>query len=121
MACLRVRTIMANSATSEGPRVSYIWSKQLQQVADQLPSNLGRSSVVHDLIHSFGLLGDDPHSSSGDAPDGSNAPERQATVSKRARVVAPLSTFGTREQLLRYHDQTYVGWFSRQSLPASRR
>lgn len=37
-------------------RVAYIWSKELQGYSDKLPSNIGRSSMVHDLIKSFDLL-----------------------------------------------------------------
>lgn len=37
-------------------RVSYLWSPSLQRLSDDLPSNVGRSSTVHDLIKSLGLL-----------------------------------------------------------------
>lgn len=37
-------------------RVSYLWSPSLQRLSDDLPSNVGRSSMVHDLIKSLGLL-----------------------------------------------------------------
>jgi len=38
------------------PRVGYIWSKESQHVADCLPANPGRSSLVHGLIHTLDLL-----------------------------------------------------------------
>ncbi|OXC68348.1 hypothetical protein AYX13_03051 [Cryptococcus neoformans] len=37
-------------------RVSYLWSPSLQRLSDDLPSNVGRSSMVHDLIKSLNLL-----------------------------------------------------------------
>lgn len=37
-------------------RVVYVWSEDLERAANHLPSNIGRSSVVHDLVRSFDLL-----------------------------------------------------------------
>ncbi|KAK8864566.1 hypothetical protein IAR55_001816 [Kwoniella newhampshirensis] len=48
-----VEPVKASSSTR---RVAYIWSKELQDVADDLPSNVGRSSMVHGLVESLGLL-----------------------------------------------------------------
>jgi hypothetical protein len=61
--------------------VKYVWSKLLQDVCDQLPANLGRSSMVHDLIRAFGLLRD---------------------------VVEPDMELGSRMALERYHDPSYL-------------
>ncbi|BEJ16308.1 hypothetical protein CspHIS471_0509130 [Cutaneotrichosporon sp. HIS471] len=36
--------------------VAYIWSAELQRAADQLPANVGRSSLVHGLVRALGLL-----------------------------------------------------------------
>lgn len=67
--------------------VAYVWSQEQQSIADQLPANVGRSSVVHSLVRSLGLLEE----------------------CNGARVIAPDPTLGTRERLLRYHTPAYVG------------
>ncbi|CAK9781091.1 Arginase/deacetylase [Cutaneotrichosporon oleaginosum] len=36
--------------------VAYIWSPELQRAADELPANVGRSSLVHGLVRALGLL-----------------------------------------------------------------
>lgn len=36
--------------------VAYLWSEELQRVADELPANQGRSRLVHGLIHALGLV-----------------------------------------------------------------
>nr|XP_031863426.1 uncharacterized protein CI109_001302 [Kwoniella shandongensis]KAA5530498.1 hypothetical protein CI109_001302 [Kwoniella shandongensis] len=46
----------SSSSSSSSSRVAYIWSQDLQDVADDLPSNVGRSSMAHGLIDSLGLL-----------------------------------------------------------------
>lgn len=66
--------------------VSYVWSEDLQRVCDQLPSNLGRSSLLHDLHRTIGLLDDE-----------------------NVRVVEPDLELGSRERLERYHDASYIG------------
>ncbi|WVQ82090.1 hypothetical protein IAT38_004218 [Cryptococcus sp. DSM 104549] len=43
-------------ASQSQQRVAYIWSPELQHVSDDLPSNVGRSSMVHGLIQSLKLL-----------------------------------------------------------------
>ena len=106
--------------------VSYIWSQQLEDVANDLPSNIGRSSVVHSLVRELGLL-DDIDSQVVELPgsDGcvkesderrevstaSHTPDllESATSCRRARVVKPDMTLGTRDRLLRYHSGSYVG------------
>jgi hypothetical protein len=65
-------------------RVAYVSSPSLVAVADKLPANVGRSSLVHELIDALGLLGD-------------GGAER--VNSERA----------TRSDLVRYHDARYVG------------
>ena len=105
-------------------RVSYIWSEELQAVSDQLPSNIGRSSVVHDLIDAFGLLhhgkdsnndGPEPGADSGaehgqDGQTGiARASETSPETDGRAQVVPPDLELGTETMLKRYHDITYVG------------
>ncbi|GMK55280.1 hypothetical protein CspeluHIS016_0203360 [Cutaneotrichosporon spelunceum] len=40
--------------------VAYIWSAALQRAADELPANVGRSSLVHGLIRALGLLENPP-------------------------------------------------------------
>jgi histone deacetylase 8 len=39
-------------------KVSYVYSPELIRIVDHLPSNLGRASIVHELIRSYGLLDD---------------------------------------------------------------
>lgn len=105
-------------------RVSYIWSEELQAVSDQLPSNIGRSSVVHDLIDAFGLL----HHARASNHDGSEsrvvqeakdgqdgqtdiarASETSLETDCRAKVVSPDLDLGTATMMKRYHDVAYVG------------
>lgn len=104
---------MSDSESSCKPhRVAYIWSEELQHVADQLPSNIGRSTVVHDLIKSLDLLdivGDDNQCHVSEY--GYGAKENHGPIGRRARVVEPdVERFGRREHLERYHDKKYVGW-----------
>lgn len=72
--------------------LAYIWSPALQQSADLLPSNIGRSSFVHALSNALGLL-DDTHE----------------TGSGRAYIVHPDPSLATADQLRRYHTPAYVG------------
>ncbi|WVR06889.1 hypothetical protein IAU60_003925 [Kwoniella sp. DSM 27419] len=46
----------ADGKAKEPLRIAYIWSEELQEVADDLPSNVGRSSVVHGLIRALDLV-----------------------------------------------------------------
>lgn len=69
-------------------KVAYIWSPTLQHAADQLPSNIDRSSMVHSLVHALDLWGEDD---------------------TRAAVIPPDPTLATAEQLQRYHSPAYVG------------
>ncbi|GAA5915983.1 uncharacterized protein JCM6883_006241 [Sporobolomyces salmoneus] len=75
-------------------RVTYIHSPELQRVGDALPSNLGRASLVHSLISSYGLLDD------GEAED--DVTEGLAI----AKVVEPVRA--RREELLSFHDEDFI-------------
>ena len=74
--------------------VAYIHSSALIQAADDLPSNLGRASLVHDLIEALNLL---------DTGDGGS----ESALGARARVVQ--SKTATRLDLERFHDPGYLG------------
>ena len=37
-------------------RVAYVWSQEMQDVAGDLPANIGRSSLVHGLVNALDLL-----------------------------------------------------------------
>lgn len=96
-------------------RVAYIWSEELQTAADQLPSNLGRSSVAHNLITTLDLLqvdGQDRGSThdniQGDQA-GKVADDGLADDLRRAKIVHPDARLGNEEYLKRYHDAKYVG------------
>ncbi|KAM0748508.1 Arginase/deacetylase [Meredithblackwellia eburnea MCA 4105] len=79
--------------------VVYIHSKSLITAADQLPANVGRASLVHNLIHALGLLQEDgeEEEEEGDGP----REER-----KRALVVT--SEPATRKQLEKFHDPKFL-------------
>lgn len=100
-------------------RVAYLWSEDMQAAADQLPSNLGRSSVVHDLIRDLDLLdnGGVPRDLERDGRQG-DAGRRSGGVGARgdllrARVVRPDIQLGNEDNMKRYHDPKYVGPFMR--------
>jgi len=76
-------------------RVSYIHSKELIRVADQLPSNIDRASLVHNLISNYDLL---DHDLTEGAVDGGE---------QRARVVEPVEA--TKEELCAFHDEEFIG------------
>jgi hypothetical protein len=91
-------------------RVAYIHSSRLQATADLLPSNIGRSSVVHNLIHALGLL--DRAASRDTAGDGSlsnGAAGSEVELETMASVVQPDLELGDEVALRRYHDAAYVG------------
>jgi len=84
-------------------RVTYIYSRDLTRVADQLPSNLGRASLVHNFISSYDLLDNDT---------------TEGTVNggeQRARLMKPMEA--TREELCAFHDEEFIGKFAHYSLP----
>lgn len=64
-------------------KVGYAFSDELVLAADRLPSNVGRSSLVHGLVAAYGLL---------EAPN---------------IVVLPV-TAASRSELLAYHGKDYV-------------
>ncbi|WVQ99541.1 hypothetical protein IAU59_006677 [Kwoniella sp. CBS 9459] len=120
------------------PRIAYIWSKELQDVCDDLPSNVGRSKMVHGLIRSLDLVkendgslyndetesesqegvidGEDEEPMESGPANNSNGmkttPIPQLSTnggaSSKAKLVPPDEGLGTKECLLRYHDRTYV-------------
>lgn len=113
---------------SDPPTVAYIWSKTLQEAADQLPYNLGRSTLVHDLIRSLDLLdvtsgcpssntderGEEDFDRNEDEEAAMHLRSRSIEKGKgrmrsRARVVEPDMSLGTAQSLRRYHDSDYVG------------
>ncbi|QRW10641.1 histone deacetylase family protein [Ceratobasidium sp. AG-Ba] len=67
------------------PRVAYILSQELAQVSSLLPSNRGRSGLVHTLANSYGLF----------------KPENGRCVVVRPRKVE-------RKELERYHEKGYL-------------
>ena len=97
-------------------RVSYVSSPSLTSLASQLPSNIGRSRLVHDLVRALGLLRDDDEEEleGQDGRDGEDPEGRGPSPPPRATVVAPLKV--GRKDLGRFHDLDYVGQSS-PSLP----
>ena len=112
--------------------MAYVWSQELQDVADDLPANQGRSSMVHGLMQVLDLLqeqradeiprsaardaaeakdGDSDNESVGDdAGDSSNRPEIiLPRMTGKATIVPPKLEFGSPSELKRYHDAKYVG------------
>ncbi|WWC70151.1 uncharacterized protein I206_104098 [Kwoniella pini CBS 10737] len=83
-------------------RVSYIWSQELQDVSDDLPSNIGRSSLVHGLIRALDLL--EEISMDEETTEASANPSKL----KKAMIVPPDESLGTEECMLKYHDKDYV-------------
>lgn len=91
------------------PRVVYVSSAQGRSYADRLPSNIGRSSIVHALIQSLDLVEDD---TTNDNDDDESISTSQSTLGKedkpsnRARAVEPIPA--GRSDLSRFHDRDYV-------------
>ena len=99
-------------------QVAYIWSQELQDVADCLPANAGRSSLVHGLIYALELLdtSHDPvsadfegRSASPTLSDHVNTANGAHHAGSRALVVPPNPALAIKASLLRYHDAAYVG------------
>jgi hypothetical protein len=96
-------------------RVAYVWSEELQNAADELPSNIGRSSVVHGLIQALDLLHDDQYrDDSFSGPQGGHKRRRSPGLDpssgrRKAWVIPPDHQLGSRDSLKRYHDENYVG------------
>lgn len=78
-------------------RVSYVTSGEARRAADSLPTNKGRASLVHSLIHSLDLLDDR-------ACDSTASTEASPP---KAKLVAPAEA--SREDLLRFHSKDFVG------------
>lgn len=94
-------------------RVAYVSSPSFTSLASQLPSNIGRSRLVQDLVRALGLLkGEDEEEMGGD--NGHKQEEGRDPSPPRATVIAPLKV--GRKELGRFHDLDYVGE-SRLSLP----
>ncbi|RSH88876.1 hypothetical protein EHS25_002538 [Saitozyma podzolica] len=121
---------------SDSPLVAYIWSQTLQEAADQLPYNLDRSTLVHDLIRSLDLLdgtsGSSPTDEHGEGDSDRHEDEETAlhlrsrsiekgkgNLRSRARVIEPDMSLGTAQSLRRYHDSDYVEFVLRESYPQS--
>jgi hypothetical protein len=82
-------------------RVAYVSSRALLVAADRLPSNLGRASLVHQLIKSFNLISLSPND---------DAEENQANRSAHNNhLIHVRSIPATREELLEYHDEEFIG------------
>lgn len=84
--------LLARLRMTVARRVAYVHSDKLIRAADCLPANEGRASLVHSLVDAFSLLDDG---------DGS----REGLV--RAEVVEP--ELASRSELLRFHDERYIG------------
>jgi hypothetical protein len=82
--------LLARPIVMQSARVAYIHSQRLEQLADVGTYPQGRSSVVHALVRCSGLVGD------------VHCPSLST-----ATVVAP--TPATRDDLLSYHSQDFVG------------
>lgn len=89
-------------------RVAYIHQDNLQLSADALPSNIGRSSLVHSLIKSLNLLelvDDDEDIDTSELLEDI----KECSQLPRARVVE--SEPASRSQLSAFHDTSYLGEF----------
>lgn len=95
-------------------RVAYVTSPELTQLSSYLPSNIGRSRQVHDLVHALGLLEDNDCDG-----DSDNEPQRDGSADEedgpspaqlvRATVRSPIKA--TRKDIGRFHDHDYVGQY----------
>lgn len=95
------------SAEEPFPCVIYISSAQGRSHADLLPSNRGRSSIVHSLIESLDLLDYDISNGDNDCnPDSQETPGREDRSINRARAIEPIPA--RRNDLTRFHDRDYV-------------
>ena len=83
------------------PRVVYISSPALRNAADRLPSNIGRSCLVHSLIDSLDLL-----TQASDDNEGVKPPLPVRKCSARATVIEPEPA--KRKELLTFHDGQFV-------------
>jgi acetoin utilization deacetylase AcuC-like enzyme len=89
--------------SSKPLRVAYIHSEELVEAANALPANVGRHRLAHELIRAHGLLEfQDEAAEDDEGEDGGRA---------RAYVVEPGPA--TREQLMKFHDERFVGELGR--------
>ncbi|CBQ68839.1 related to histone deacetylase [Sporisorium reilianum SRZ2] len=111
------------SVVTKPPRVAYVVSDELIKYADLLPSNQGRSSLVHSLAYQLDLLdlsGLDEHdkgigTSSAASQKakllravGSDAANESSTDSPRRRAVVYLPHAASHQQLTSYHQDSFV-------------
>lgn len=92
------------------PRVVYITSSEQRSYADLLPSNKGRSSIVHSLIEALDLLNYDEDDERLSSPEDDAEKEEHVPKLNRARVLEPVPA--TRADLCRFHDKAYVSSYS---------
>lgn len=88
------------------PRVVYITSPEQRSYADLLPSNQGRSSIVHSLIEALDLLDYAENDECTSSPEDGAEKEEHVPKLNRARVLEPFPA--TRADLCRFHDKAYV-------------
>ncbi|PWN28131.1 Arginase/deacetylase [Jaminaea rosea] len=83
-------------------RVSYIVSTDLIEASDALPSNLGRSSLVHSLVHHLGLL--DISTADGEADGAQSEDDDSGSEGSRGaldQTRKPTNTESERSKLLK--------------------
>lgn len=91
-------------------RVAYIHQENLKTSADALPSNIGRSSLVHSLIKSLNLLETDDEEDEEDE-EKVDALKAVKEVLKQARARVVESKPADRAQLSAFHDNSYLSKF----------
>lgn len=98
------------SLAADKPRVAYVVSADLVRYADRLPSNEGRSSLVHSLAYHLDLL-DLSELDESEATDLRTAvhadPSSSSSSNVRRALVYP-PTPATRQQLTSYHEESFV-------------
>lgn len=96
-------------------RVAYITSPEAREAADRLPSNTGRSSLVHALIECMDLLEqedqDEDHGYGSNfahdlSLDQDDSLRDYTTSMNRARIVHPIPA--TRADICKFHDKAMV-------------
>lgn len=106
---------------SNPPRVAYVVSGDLIRYADLLPSNKGRSSLVHSLAYHLDLLDlssvQDDHNEKSRllnaiSADSSSSSSKHETLI-RARVYLPQAA--THQQLTSYHQESFVKQLAKRS------
>lgn len=108
------------------PRVAYLVSGDLISYADLLPSNEGRSSIVHSLVHHLDLLDHSALDQDHDKGEGSsrqsdkaqllralNADASNSVAFEKPRAKVYLPTPATHQQLAGYHQESFVRQLTR--------